>query len=71
MIATMTMRARALAAVSWWGGAFGDMTEPIRSCDGYSSLRGFFGVKFELDFHCRAAMGGTEEDNSKYEEEQY
>ena len=52
-------------------GAFGDRAEPVRSCNGYSSLHGFFGVKFELDFYCRAAMGGTENDNTKYEEEQY
>ena len=52
-------------------GAFGDTTEPVRSCDGYSSHHSFFGVKFELDFHCRAAMGGTKDINTKYEEEQY
>ena len=52
-------------------GAFGDTSEPVRSCDGHCSLCGFFSVKFELDFHCRAAMGVTENDNTKYEEEQY
>jgi hypothetical protein len=52
-------------------GAFRDIAEPIRSCDGHSGLCGFFGVKLELDFHCRAAMGGTEDNNTKYEEEQY
>ena len=52
-------------------GAVEDTSEPVRSCDSYSSLRGFFGVKFELDFHCRAAMGGTEDNNTKYEDEQY
>ena len=40
-------------------GAFGDTAEPIRSCDGYHSLCGFFGIKFELDFHCRAVMSGS------------
>ena len=52
-------------------GAFGDTAELVRSCDGYSSLCGFFGVKFELNFHCQAAMGGTKDNNSGYEEEQY
>ena len=44
-------------------GAFGDMAEPVRRSDGHSGLGGFFGVKLELDFHCRAAMGVTENDN--------
>ena len=52
-------------------GAFGDTAEPVCSCNGHGGLRGFFGVKLELDFHCRAAMGGTEDDTTKYEEEQY
>ena len=52
-------------------GAFGDTAEPVCSCDGQSGLRGFFGVKLELDFYCRAAMGGTKNNNTKYEEEQY
>ena len=52
-------------------GAFEDMAEPVRSCDGHGGLCGFFYVKLELDFHCWAAMGGTEEDNTKYEEEPY
>ena len=52
-------------------GAFGDRAEPVRSCDGHGGLRCYFGVKLELDFHCRAAMGGTNTNNSKYEEEQY
>ena len=52
-------------------GAFRDPAEPISSGDGNGGLHGFFGVKLELDFHCRAAMGGTEDNTSKYEEEQY
>ncbi len=52
-------------------GAFGDTAEPVRSCDGHGGLHCFFGVKLELDFHCRAVMGGTEFNNSKYEEEHY
>ncbi len=44
-------------------GAFGDTAEPIRHSDGHSGLGGFFGVKLELDFHCRAAMGVTENSN--------
>ena len=52
-------------------GAFGDTAEPVRSCDGHSSLCSFFSVKLELDFDCWAAMGSTKHDNSKYEEEQY
>ena len=52
-------------------GAFGDMAEPVRSCDGHGGLHGFFSVKFELDFHYRAAMGVTANNNTKYEEEQY
>jgi hypothetical protein len=47
-------------------GAFRDTAEPVRSYDGHGGLCGFFGVKFELDFHCRAAMGSTEDNNSKY-----
>jgi hypothetical protein len=39
-------------------GAFGDTAEPVPS-----SLGSFFCVKFELDFHCRAAMGVTKNDN--------
>ena len=52
-------------------GAFGDTAEPVRSCDGHGGLRGFFGVKLKLDFHCRVAMGGTKDNYTKYEEEQY
>ena len=52
-------------------GAFGDTAEPVHSSNGHSSLHGFFSVKFKLDFHCRAAMGVTENNNTKYEEEQY
>ena len=52
-------------------GAFRDTTEPVCSCGGHGGLHGFFSVKLELDFHCRAAMGGTEDNNNKYEEEQY
>ena len=44
-------------------GAFGDTAEPVRHSDGHSGLGGFFGVKLELDFHCRAVMGVTENDN--------
>ncbi len=44
-------------------GAFGDTAEPVRRSDGHSGLGGFFGVKLELDFHCRGAMGVTENDN--------
>jgi hypothetical protein len=32
-------------------GAFGDMAKSVCGCDGHGSLRGFIGVKFELDFH--------------------
>jgi hypothetical protein len=52
-------------------GAFRDKAEPVCSCDGHGGLCVFFGVKLELDFHCRTAMGGTKDDNTKYEEEQY
>ncbi len=44
-------------------GAFGDTAEPVHRSDGHSGLGGFFGVKLELDFHCRAAMGVTKNDN--------
>ncbi len=44
-------------------GAFGDTAEPVCRSNGHSGLGGFFGVKLELDFHCRAAMGVTENDN--------
>ncbi len=44
-------------------GAFGDTAEPVRSSNGHSGLGGVFGVKFELDFHCRAAMGVTKNNN--------
>jgi hypothetical protein len=47
------------------------MIATIRSCDGHDGLHGFFSVKLELDFHCRAAMGGSKDDKTKYEEEQY
>jgi hypothetical protein len=69
MILMMTMRARALAAVSWL-----DLV-PLETrqspYDGHGGLRCFFGVKLELDFHCPAAVGGTNTNLSKYEEEQY
>jgi hypothetical protein len=51
--------------------AFGDTTEPVLSCDGHGGLCEFFGDQLELDFHCRAAMGVTKGNNTKYEEEQY
>ncbi len=44
-------------------GAFGDTAEPVRHSNGHSGLGGFFGVKLELDFHCRAVMGVTKNDN--------
>ncbi len=33
-------------------GAFGDTAKSSCGCDGHGGLQGFFGVKFELDFHC-------------------
>ncbi len=33
-------------------GAFRDPAEPVSGGDGNGGLRGFFGVKLELDFHC-------------------
>ena len=39
--------------------------------NGNGGLCGFFGVSLELDFRCRGAMGGTEDNKPKYEEEQY
>jgi hypothetical protein len=51
--------------------AFRDPAETVGGGNGNGGLRSFFGVKLELDFHCWGAMGGTEDDNTKYEEEQY
>jgi hypothetical protein len=56
MIATMMMRVRVLTAASW--------LDLVPSETRQS-------VKFELDFHCRAAMRVTKNNNTKYEEEQY
>jgi hypothetical protein len=68
----MMISAIALAAASWGNlGGFRDPAEPVSGGDGNGSLHGFFGVKLKLDFHCRGAMEGTEDNNSKYEEEQY
>ena len=36
---------------------FGDMAERIRGCDGHGGASSFFGIKFELDFHCRRQWG--------------
>jgi hypothetical protein len=36
---------------------FGDTVERLRGCDGHSGASSFFGIKFELDFHCRQRWG--------------
>jgi hypothetical protein len=68
----MTMRARALAAASWLDLVPSEIWQSLYAAAmATAALAVFFGVNLELDFHCRAAMGGTEDDNTKYEEEQY
>jgi hypothetical protein len=32
---------------------FGHTTERVRGYDGHGGASSFFGIKFELDFHCR------------------
>ncbi len=41
-------------------GAFEDMAESVCGCNGNGGLQGFFGVKLELDFHCRRQWGTNE-----------
>ncbi len=36
---------------------FGDMVEHVHGCDGHGGASSFFGIKFELDFHCRRRWG--------------
>jgi hypothetical protein len=36
---------------------FGDTAERVCSCDGRGGVSSFFGIKFELDFHCRRRWG--------------
>ena len=62
MIATIMMRARALAAASWW-----DLVPLKTHQSPYAAVM----ATAAFDFHCRVAMGGTKDNNTKYGEEQY
>ena len=37
-------------------GGFGYAGESVSAGDGHGGFRGFFGVKLELDFHCRGEL---------------
>jgi len=37
-------------------GGFGDAGESVSAGDCHGGFRGFFGVKLELDFHCRGEL---------------
>jgi hypothetical protein len=39
------------------------MTESVRGCDGNGCFRGLFGIKLELDFHCRGQLDRKRDDN--------
>ena len=54
----MMISAIALAAANWGTlVSFRDPAETVGGGDDNGGLCGFFGVKLELDFHCRGAMG--------------
>ncbi len=46
------------------GGAFRDPAEPVRSGNGNGGLRGYQGIKLELDFHCRGRWEGRLRQNN-------
>ena len=71
MIATMMMRVRVLTAASWLDLVPSETRQSPYAAAMATAAFAVFGVKFELDFHCRAAMRVTKNNNTKYEEEQY
>ncbi len=53
-------------------GAFKDLSKSVGNHGGNGGSSGLFGIKFDLDFHCRKQQNGPEmADKSRYEEEQY